>query len=87
MICIWNYAHPLLGRGQAVEELLLRFQTHDPILVCTDHQSRRLNCTGVGEQAFRGVVKIEKHVHRDLPKDERIGIVKSGLRFVVRQHS
>ena len=65
---------------------MLRFQTYDPILSGADHQRRSANRAGVGDQAFRGVVKIEKQVDRDLPKDERIGLVTRCLLAVVREH-
>ena len=74
------------GEDSRSKNRLLRLQTHDPILSGTEHQRRRLNRTGVGEQPFGSVVKIEKNVHGDLPEDERIGVVARGLFAIVREH-
>ena len=61
---------PFHSRRQPVKKFALCFETNDPIFPRAYHQRRYVYCARIGEQSFRGVVKIEKHVDRDLPKDE-----------------
>ena len=86
VISVRENLEALVSGRKAIKKLLLCFETHNPILSRANHQRRRLNRTGIGKQPFRGVVEVEKHVDRDLPEDERIGIVASGLFTIVREH-
>ena len=78
--------HALYRRRETVEEFALRLDADDPIAAGRKHESRDVNRAGVSEEPRSGIVQPDKHVHRDLPEDQRVGVVLRCLHGIVRQH-
>ena len=59
--------------GGAIDKLALRPFLHDPVRARGEHEQRHVYGARVVQQPRRGIVQVEEHVNRDLPKDKRVG--------------
>ncbi len=75
------------GRRHALEELPLRIQANHPVAAGAQDQHWRVNRGRIGDDAPRGVVQVEQHVHGDLSEDERILRISASLGGIVRQEA
>jgi hypothetical protein len=65
----------------------LRFQAHHPIRPGAEHERRRLDRSRIRQQSRGSIVEIEKHILRDLAKDQLVLPVRGRLLGIVCEHT
>ena len=57
-----------------------------PIAPGGKHERGHVDRTGIGQKAGAGIMQINQNVDRDLPKNQRVGVIERSLRRIVREH-